>query len=128
MRTTDPADTGDDSDSEDNADTGEDSGKPAHEPSNRSPTSLADALATRLIVCAIQLSTFVMIGQTDNQPSSRPKQIMTFNEQERTQTNTELTRAIHTRTTELHRDKTSRTSAHAADRAWVPEQTVSSGL
>ncbi len=53
---------------------------------------------------AIFLSTFVMIARTGNQPSCMPKADHDFNEQElELKTNPDLTRAIYTLTTELHR-------------------------
>jgi uncharacterized membrane protein len=53
---------------------------------------------------AIFLSTFVMIGQNRQASFQQAKADHDFNEQElELKTNTELTRAIHTLTTELHR-------------------------
>jgi uncharacterized membrane protein len=53
---------------------------------------------------AIFLSTFVMIGQNRQAVFQQAKADHDFNEQElELKTNTELTRAIHTLTTELHR-------------------------
>ena len=53
---------------------------------------------------AIFLSTFVMIGQNRQSAFQQAKADHDFNEQElELKTNTELTRAIHTLTTELHR-------------------------
>src|SRR5437868_5332732 len=53
---------------------------------------------------AIFLSTFVMIGQNRQAGFQQAKADHDFNEQElELKTNTELTRAIHTLTTELHR-------------------------
>ncbi|MFL6076954.1 MAG: DUF1003 domain-containing protein [Mycobacteriales bacterium] len=53
---------------------------------------------------AIFLSTFVMIGQNRQAAFQQAKADHDFNEQElELKTNTELTRAIHTLTTELHR-------------------------
>ncbi len=53
---------------------------------------------------AIFLSTFVMIGQNRQAAFQQDKADHDFNEQElELKTNTELTRAIHTLTTELHR-------------------------
>jgi uncharacterized membrane protein len=53
---------------------------------------------------AILLSTFVMIGQNRQSAFQQAKADHDFNEQElELKTNTELTRAIHTLTTELHR-------------------------
>ena len=53
---------------------------------------------------AIFLSTFVMIGQNRQSMFQQAKADHDFNEQElELKTNTELTRAIHTLTTELHR-------------------------
>lgn len=53
---------------------------------------------------AIFLSTFVMIGQDRQSAFQQAKADHDFNEQElELKTNTELTRAIHTLTTELHR-------------------------
>jgi uncharacterized membrane protein len=53
---------------------------------------------------AIFLSTFVMIGQNRQAAFQAAKADHDFNEQElELKTNTELTRAIHTLTTELHR-------------------------
>ena len=60
----------------------------------------------RLIVSleAIFLSTFVMIGQNRQSAFQQAKADHDFNEQERElKTNTDLTRAIHTLTTDLHR-------------------------
>jgi uncharacterized membrane protein len=52
----------------------------------------------------IFLSTFVMIGQNRQAAFHQAKTDHDFNEQERElKTNTELTRAIHTLTTELYR-------------------------
>jgi uncharacterized membrane protein len=53
---------------------------------------------------AIFLSAFVMIGQNRQSAFQQAKADHDFNEQElELKTNTELTRAIHTLTTELHR-------------------------
>jgi uncharacterized membrane protein len=53
---------------------------------------------------AIFLSTFVMIGQNRQAAFQQAKADHDFNEQElELKTNTELTRAIHTLTSELHR-------------------------
>ena len=53
---------------------------------------------------AIFLSTFVMIGQNRQAAFEQAKADRDFNEQElELKTNTELTRAIHALTTELHR-------------------------
>ena len=53
---------------------------------------------------AIFLSTFVMIGQNRQSAFQQAKADHDFNEQERElKTNTELTRAIHTLTTDLRR-------------------------
>src|SRR5262245_50342217 len=53
---------------------------------------------------AIFLSTFVMIGQNRQAAFQQAKADHDFNEQElELKTNTELTRAIHVLTTELHR-------------------------
>ena len=53
---------------------------------------------------AIFLSTFVMIGQNRQSAFQQAKADHDFNEQElELKTNTEITRAIHTLTTELHR-------------------------
>jgi uncharacterized membrane protein len=53
---------------------------------------------------AIFLSTFVMIGQNRQSAFQQAKADHDFNEQElELKTNTELTRAIHRLTTELHR-------------------------
>jgi uncharacterized membrane protein len=53
---------------------------------------------------AIFLSTFVMIGQNRQAAFQQAKADHDFTEQElELKTNTELTRAIHTLTTELHR-------------------------
>jgi len=53
---------------------------------------------------AIFLSTFVMIGQNRQAAFQQAKADHDFNEQElELKTNTELTRAIHTFTSELHR-------------------------
>jgi uncharacterized membrane protein len=53
---------------------------------------------------AIFLSTFVMIGQNRQSAFQQAKADHDFNEQElELKTNTELTRAIHQMTTELHR-------------------------
>jgi uncharacterized membrane protein len=53
---------------------------------------------------AIFLSTFVMIGQNRQSAFQQAKADHDFNEQElELKTNTELTRAIHTLTAELHR-------------------------
>jgi uncharacterized membrane protein len=53
---------------------------------------------------AIFLSTFVMIGQNRQSSFQQAKADHDFNEQElELKTNTELTRAIHTLTSELHR-------------------------
>ena len=53
---------------------------------------------------AIFLSTFVMIGQNRESAFQQAKADHDFNEQElELKTNTELTRAIHVLTTELHR-------------------------
>jgi len=53
---------------------------------------------------AIFLSTFVMIGQNRQSAFQQAKADHDFTEQElELKTNTELTRAIHTLTTELHR-------------------------
>ena len=53
---------------------------------------------------AIFLSTFVMIGQNRQSAFQQAKADHDFNEQElELKTNTELTRAIHQLTTELHR-------------------------
>jgi uncharacterized membrane protein len=53
---------------------------------------------------AIFLSTFVMIGQNRQSAFQQAKADHDFNEQElELKTNTDLTRAIHTLTTELHR-------------------------
>jgi uncharacterized membrane protein len=53
---------------------------------------------------AIFLSTFVMIGQNSQAAFQQAKADHDFNEQElELKTNTELTRAIHVLTTELHR-------------------------
>jgi uncharacterized membrane protein len=53
---------------------------------------------------AIFLSTFVMIGQNRQASFQQAKADHDFNEQElELKTNTELTRAIHVLTTELHR-------------------------
>ena len=53
---------------------------------------------------AIFLSTFVMIGQSRQAAFQQAKADHDFNEQElELKTNTELTRAIHRLTTELHR-------------------------
>ena len=53
---------------------------------------------------AIFLSTFVMIGQNRQSAFQQAKADHDFNEQElELKTNTELTRAIHALTTELHR-------------------------
>jgi uncharacterized membrane protein len=53
---------------------------------------------------AIFLSTFVMIGQNRQAAFQQKKADHDFNEQElELKTNTELTREIHTLTTELHR-------------------------
>jgi len=53
---------------------------------------------------AIFLSTFVMIGQNRQSAFQQAKADHDFNEQElELKTNTELTRAIHVLTTELHR-------------------------
>ena len=53
---------------------------------------------------AIFLSTFVMIGQNRAAAFQQAKADHDFNEQElELKTNTEITRAIHTLTTELHR-------------------------
>ena len=53
---------------------------------------------------AIFLSTFVMIGQNRQAAFQQAKAAHDFNEQElELKTNTELTRAIHALTTELHR-------------------------
>jgi uncharacterized membrane protein len=53
---------------------------------------------------AIFLSTFVMIGQNRQGAFQQAKADHDFNEQElELKTNTELTRAIHALTTELHR-------------------------
>ena len=53
---------------------------------------------------AIFLSTFVMIGQNRQAAFQQAKADHDFNEQEvELKTNTELTRAIHALTTELHR-------------------------
>lgn len=53
---------------------------------------------------AIFLSTFVMIGQNRQAAFQQAKADHDFNEQElELKTNTELTRATHTLTTELHR-------------------------
>jgi uncharacterized membrane protein len=53
---------------------------------------------------AIFLSTFVMNGQNRQSSFQQAKADHDFNEQElELKTNTELTRAIHTLTTELHR-------------------------
>jgi uncharacterized membrane protein len=53
---------------------------------------------------AIFLSTFVMIGQNRQAAFQQAKANHDFNEQElELKTNTELTRQIHTLTTELHR-------------------------
>lgn len=53
---------------------------------------------------AIFLSTFVMIGQNRQAAFQQAKADHDFNEQElELKTNTELTRAIHTLTAELHR-------------------------
>ena len=53
---------------------------------------------------AIFLSTFVMIGQNRQAAFQQAKADHDFNEQElELKTNTDLTRAIHTLTTELHR-------------------------
>jgi uncharacterized membrane protein len=53
---------------------------------------------------AIFLSTFVMIGQNRQSAFQQAKADHDFNEQElELKTNTELTRAIHAMTTELHR-------------------------
>jgi uncharacterized membrane protein len=53
---------------------------------------------------AIFLSTFVMIGQNRQADFQQAKADHDFNEQElELKTNTELTRAIHVLTTELHR-------------------------
>ena len=53
---------------------------------------------------AIFLSTFVMIGQNRQAAFQQAKADHDFNEQElELKTNTELTREIHTLTTELHR-------------------------
>jgi uncharacterized membrane protein len=53
---------------------------------------------------AIFLSTFVMIGQNRQAAFQQAKANHDFNEQElELKTNTELTREIHTLTTELHR-------------------------
>ncbi|MGH3720973.1 MAG: DUF1003 domain-containing protein [Pseudonocardiaceae bacterium] len=53
---------------------------------------------------AIFLSTFVMIGQNRQSAFQQAKADHDFNEQElELKTNTELTREIHTLTTELHR-------------------------
>lgn len=53
---------------------------------------------------AIFLSTFVMIGQNRQAAFQQAKADHDFNEQElELKTNTELTRAINTMTTELHR-------------------------
>jgi uncharacterized membrane protein len=64
---------------------------------------VADADPDRL-AGAIFLSTFVMIGQNRQSAFQQAKADHHFNEQElELKTNTELTRAIHTLTTELHR-------------------------
>ncbi|MGW0884152.1 DUF1003 domain-containing protein [Streptomyces sp. NPDC002671] len=53
---------------------------------------------------AIFLSTFIMIGQNRQAAFQRAKADHDFNEQElELKTNTDLTRAIHVLTTELHR-------------------------
>ncbi len=53
---------------------------------------------------AIFLSTFVMIGQNRQSAFQQAKADHDFNEQERElKTNTDLTRTIHTLTTDLHR-------------------------
>ena len=53
---------------------------------------------------AIFLSTFVMIGQNRQAAFQQAKADHDFQEQElELKTNTEITRAIHTLTTELHR-------------------------
>lgn len=53
---------------------------------------------------AIFLSTFVMIGQNRQSDFQQAKADHDFNEQElELKTNTQLTREIHTLTTELHR-------------------------
>ncbi|MGI8647286.1 MAG: hypothetical protein DLM55_01880 [Acidimicrobiales bacterium] len=53
---------------------------------------------------AIFLSTFVMIGQNRQSAFQQAKADHDFNEQElELKTNTELTRAVHALTTELHR-------------------------
>jgi uncharacterized membrane protein len=59
-----------------------------------------------LVVCleAIFLSTFVLIGQNRQAEFQQAKADHDFTEQElELKTNTEITRAIHTLTTELHR-------------------------
>ncbi len=64
---------------------------------------MADADADR-VTEAIFLSTFVMIGQNRQSAFLQAKADHDFNEQElELKTNTDLTRAIHTLTTELHR-------------------------
>jgi uncharacterized membrane protein len=60
---------------------------------------------------AIFLSTFVMIGQNRQAAFQQAKADHEFSEQElELKTNTELTRAIHTLTTELHRRVVGETS------------------
>ena len=64
---------------------------------------------------AIFLSTFVMIGQNRQSAFQQAKADHDFNEQElELKTNTELTRAIHQLTTELHRRVIVEGGDHAA--------------
>ena len=63
-----------------------------------------DPLTLIVSLEAIFLSTFVMIGQNRQAAFQQAKADHDFNEQElELKTNTELTRAIHAMTTELHR-------------------------
>jgi uncharacterized membrane protein len=71
---------------------------------------------------AIFLSTFVMIGQNRQAEFQQVKADHDFNEQElELKTNTELTRAIHVLTTELHRRLIDEASAQAAVRPRQPD-------
>ncbi len=64
---------------------------------------------------AIFLSTFVMIGQNRQAAFQQAKADHDFNEQElELKTNTELTRAIHVLTTELHRRLVEEPGQHSA--------------
>jgi uncharacterized membrane protein len=66
---------------------------------------------------AIFLSTFVMIGQNRQASFQQDKADHDFNEQElELKTNTELTRAIHVLTTELHRRLIDEAGAQPVDR------------